>query len=137
MFPDWPGDEAAREHDFAPKDEEGKDIEFTDETSIYLPPSFHEFEKDDIQWLRPREFLREVAIERELLRMKDEGRTLFKKKSTFSTSSKHMRRRHTAVISDTASEMSDGASEAGDATSTAEGNRLRRRKLPKEVLDNL
>ena len=68
MFPDWPGDEAAREHDFAPKDEEGKDIEFTDETVITLPPSFHEFERDDIQWLRPHEFLREVAIERELLR---------------------------------------------------------------------
>lgn len=137
VFPDWPGDEAAREHDFSLKDEEGNDVEYEDETPISLPPSFQEFEKDEIQWLRPRDFLREVAIERELQRMKDEGRTLFKRKQTIAPSAKAtIRRRHTMMLNDTASEISDVVSEVGDAT-TPKGDTRRRRRIPKEVLDNL
>ena len=46
---------------------------------IHLPPSFHEFEKQEIQWLRPEEYLREIAYENEAQRRKMERKLLSKK----------------------------------------------------------
>jgi hypothetical protein len=35
-------------------------LPFTDETKIFLPPSFKEFMKEDNIWLRPDAYIREV-----------------------------------------------------------------------------
>ena len=48
-FPEWPGNDEAKGHDFTAgceKNEEGEIIPWTDETQIYLPPSFAEFMRD-------------------------------------------------------------------------------------------
>lgn len=58
-FPEWPAGDEAKTHDFMQgiqKQEDGSIIKFEDPTPIYLPPSYHEFEKSDIQWLRPEEY---------------------------------------------------------------------------------
>lgn len=43
------------------KNEDGSVQKFVDNTQIYLPPSFKEFEKQEIVWLRPEEYLKEIA----------------------------------------------------------------------------
>ncbi len=56
----------AKNHDYLAgigKDEDGNFIKYTDQTELYLPPSFTEFEKGEIQWLRPEEYLRELAFD--------------------------------------------------------------------------
>ena len=58
-YPDWTTNDDAKNHNFGLKDhlanalggEEAK--KFTDESKIYLPPSFHDYEKNEILWLRP------------------------------------------------------------------------------------
>lgn len=65
-FPEWPSNEEAKNHDFMQginKAEDGSIIKYTDDTTIYLPPSYHEFEKNEIVWLRPEEYLREIAYD--------------------------------------------------------------------------
>ena len=76
-FPEWPGNDEAKGHDFTAgceKNEEGEIIPWTDETQIYLPPSFAEFMRDKEHWLRPDEYIREVLAEQELTRLKAEKR---------------------------------------------------------------
>ncbi len=62
--------------------EDGTMNKFTDQTNIYLPPSFHEFEKSEIIWLRPEEYLREIAYETEVSKRRMEKKTQLKKKKT-------------------------------------------------------
>jgi hypothetical protein len=38
---------------------------FIDEFKFFLPPSFHEFEKRKMKWLRPKEYLLEIMSERD------------------------------------------------------------------------
>lgn len=74
-FPEWPGNEEAKAHDFTTgceKTEDGEVLPFKDDTDICLPPSFAEFMRDKDHWLRPGEYLREVLAERELTRLKAE-----------------------------------------------------------------
>jgi len=74
-FPEWPGNEEAKNYDFTTgceKTESGDIVPFTDETPISLPPSFHEFMRDKNHWLRPDEYLREILAEQELTRLKNE-----------------------------------------------------------------
>ena len=74
-FPEWPGNEEAKNHDFSTgceKTEEGETIPYKDETEIFLPPSFKEFMRGEEHWLRPDEYLREVLAEQELTRLKAE-----------------------------------------------------------------
>ena len=55
-FPEWPGNEEARNHDFTTgcdKDEEGNAQPFVDNTEIHLPPSFKDHMRDTSIWLRP------------------------------------------------------------------------------------
>jgi len=72
-FPEWPGNEEAKNHDFMTgieKTEDGETIPFVDATEIFLPPSFKEFMRDKNHWLRPDEYLREILAEQELTRLK-------------------------------------------------------------------
>jgi hypothetical protein len=74
-FPDWPGNDDAKNHDFSTgceKNEDGDMMPFVDETEIYLPPSFKEFMRDKNHWLRPEEYIREVLYEKEIERLKAE-----------------------------------------------------------------
>ena len=74
-FPEWPGNEEAKTHDFTTgcdKNEEGEVQPFTDDFEIHLPPSFKEFMRDKNNWLRPDEYIREVLAEQELQRLKTE-----------------------------------------------------------------
>lgn len=54
---------------------------FQDDTPIYLPPSFYDFERREITWRRPQEFLKLAAIENEMHKVREEKKTQFKKKS--------------------------------------------------------
>ena len=57
-FPEWPGNEEAKAHDFTTgceKTEDGEVLPFKDDTDICLPPSFAEFMRDKDHWLRPGE----------------------------------------------------------------------------------
>lgn len=50
-FPEWVNNDDAKNHDFTsgiPKNDDGSMGKFTDETQIYLPPSFAEYEKGEI-----------------------------------------------------------------------------------------
>lgn len=80
---EWPGNEDAKHHDFtkdAAKDENGHFVKYTDNTPIYLPPSFKDYEKDgEIQWLRPEEYLREIAYENETQKRRMERKLLANK----------------------------------------------------------
>lgn len=81
---EWPGNEEAKNNDFAKdahKDEHGHYTKYTDASQIYLPPSFHEFEKGsgEIQWLRPEEYLREIAFDNELQKRRMERKLLMNK----------------------------------------------------------
>ena len=74
-FPEWPGNEEAKAHDFATgcaKNDDGEAQPFRDETEIFLPPSFKEFMRDKSNWLRPGEYLREILADQELTRLKAE-----------------------------------------------------------------
>lgn len=82
-FPEW--NEDAKTHDFnsgCQKNEDGTLQKFTDNTTVYLPPSFHEYEKGEIQWLRPEEYLAEIAYDNELQKRKAEKKSQIKKKKT-------------------------------------------------------
>lgn len=73
-IPDWPGNEEAKNNDFA------KEEKFTDATQIHLPPSFLDFDKGgEIQWLRPEEYLREIAFDNEVQKRKMERKILMNK----------------------------------------------------------
>lgn len=68
-FPEWTSNEEAKNHDFTQgvhKNEDGTSTKFEDNTSIYLPPSYGEYEKGQILWLRPEEYLREIAYDTEM-----------------------------------------------------------------------
>lgn len=74
-FPEWPGNEEAKNYDFTTgceKNEEGMVTPYQDDTEIFLPPSFKEFMKDKKIWLRPDEYLREILCEQEYNRLKAE-----------------------------------------------------------------
>jgi len=74
-FPEWPGNEEAKNHDFSSgceKREDGEMSQFTDKTVIHLPPSFQEFMRDKNNWLRPDQYLREILAEQEHQRLKAE-----------------------------------------------------------------
>ena len=80
---EWPGNDEAKNNDFTKdcvKNDDGSWTKFEDHNKIYLPPSFHEFEKGEIQWLRPEEYLREIAYENELHKRKLERKLLNRKK---------------------------------------------------------
>lgn len=50
-IPEWPGNEEAKNNDFtkdAPKGDDGQFLKYIDQTQIYLPPSYQEFEKNEI-----------------------------------------------------------------------------------------
>ena len=82
-IPEWPGNDEAKNNDFtkdAVKSEDGNFAKFEDHTKIYLPPSFTEFEKNDIHWLRPEEYLREIAYDNEFQKRKMERKLLNRKK---------------------------------------------------------
>lgn len=99
VYPDWPGDEEAEQNNFAMKlpggaEDDGQDEEeksqnehqppptkFTDETMIHLPPSFHDFEPHEILWLRPDQYMKELAKERDAKQRKEAKKTLFRKKN--------------------------------------------------------
>lgn len=55
--------------------EDGTMQKFTDHSNINLPPSFKEFEKNEIIWLRPEEYLREIAYETEVSKRRQEKKT--------------------------------------------------------------
>ena len=74
-FPEWPGNDEAKNHDFnsgCEKNADGDIVAFTDDTQIFLPPSFKEFMRDKNIWLRPEEYLREVLCEQEIEKLKAE-----------------------------------------------------------------
>ena len=75
-FPEWPGNEEARQHDFTAKQYAvGRDGLFEDPSKIYLPPSFHEFMRGPEEiWLRPDEYIREIIHVQELDKLKAEKR---------------------------------------------------------------
>lgn len=54
---------------------------FQDDTPIYLPPSFFDFERREITWRRPQEFLKLAAIENEMHKVREEKKTQFRRKS--------------------------------------------------------
>lgn len=75
QFPEWPGNEDAKAHDFTTgctQNSEGQTESFKDETVLHLPPSFKEFMRDQDNWLRPHEYLREILAEQEHERLKAE-----------------------------------------------------------------
>ena len=80
---EWPGNEDAKANDFskdAHKGEDGHFAKYTDHSPIYLPPSYQEFDKtSEIQWLRPEEYLKEVAYENEAQKRKVERKLLLNK----------------------------------------------------------
>jgi hypothetical protein len=80
---EWPGNDEAKNNDYTKdcvKNEDGTWSKFEDPNKMHLPPSFHEFEKGEIQWLRPDEYLREVAYENEIQKRKLERKLLNRKK---------------------------------------------------------
>jgi len=85
VYPEWPGNDDAKTHDFTAgceKDEEGKVKPFVDETEINLPPSFKEFQRETKIWLRPVEYIREVLHEQEVNRLKKERRRQMRTRKT-------------------------------------------------------
>jgi hypothetical protein len=51
VFKEWPGNDEAKNHDFEAeiqRDEEGNIQPFTDDWEMHLPPSFQEFEKNEV-----------------------------------------------------------------------------------------
>ena len=75
QFPEWPGNEDAKTHDFTTgctTNAEGQAEPFVDETACHLPPSFKEFMRDQENWLRPVDYLREILAEQEHERLKAE-----------------------------------------------------------------
>jgi hypothetical protein len=91
VFPDWPGnDEANKKLEetgvFKPIEEEKasdsqymEELLFKDSFEYYMPSSIRDMTGDNILWLRPKEYLLELAIETELKRVKAENRTMVKK----------------------------------------------------------
>jgi hypothetical protein len=73
-FQEWPTNlDEVKNHDFMhgiQKNEDGSIIKFEDATPIALPPSYKEYEKGEIFWLRPEEYLREIAYDNELSKRK-------------------------------------------------------------------
>lgn len=80
VLDEWPGHEAAQEHDYSLKNEEGEDKEFEDPFEYTMPPSFADFERKKIRWLRPYEYLIEFQKDLERQRTKEENKTLFRRK---------------------------------------------------------
>ena len=74
MFPEWPGNEDAKHHDFKAGFDGDESKRFTDDFTVYLPPSFKEFMRDQNNWLRPSEYIREIIHEEETNRLKKERR---------------------------------------------------------------
>ena len=63
-FPEWPGNEEAKNYDFSlKKHDDGSDANFEDKTKMFLPPSFKEFMRDTNNWLRPEEYIREILYD--------------------------------------------------------------------------
>lgn len=54
------------------KNEDGTFTKFEDNTPIYLPPSYKDFEKNEILWVRPEEYLREIAFDNEMVKRRQE-----------------------------------------------------------------
>jgi hypothetical protein len=74
-YPEWPGNDEAKQHDFSSKkDANDNEILFEDSTKIYLPPSFKEFMRGEDIWLRPDAYIREILHEQETDRLKAEKR---------------------------------------------------------------
>jgi hypothetical protein len=83
VLPEWPGNEEAKTHDFKAgfeQVEEGVWTKFEaplsveDQPQFYFPPSFKYYLKDDAQWMRPEEYIREILYEEEVQRRKREKR---------------------------------------------------------------
>ena len=74
-LPEWNSNEEAKNHDFTTgceKNEDGTFKKFEDKTHIYFPPSFKDFEKGQYLWLRPEEYLREIAFDTEMQKRRAE-----------------------------------------------------------------
>lgn len=53
---------------------------FTDKATLFLPPSFKEFMRDEENWLRPDAYIREVVAADKYKEMRQEKHRLLKKK---------------------------------------------------------
>ena len=75
-FPEWPSNpEEVKNHDFMQgiqKNEDGSIIKFEDNFKVNLPPSYQEYEKNEILLLRPEEYLREIAYDQEMSKRRNE-----------------------------------------------------------------
>ena len=87
MLPEWPGNEEAKTHDFKAgfqQDDDGNWSKFTEPEpengvgAYHLPPSFNYFTKEDTQWVRPEEYIREILYENEVQRRRAEKKREFK-----------------------------------------------------------
>ena len=79
---EWPGNDEAKNNDFtkdAHKGDDGGYTKYVDNTPMHLPPSYQEFEKNEIQWLRPDEYLKEISFEHEQSKRRLERKLLNKK----------------------------------------------------------
>lgn len=52
---------------------------FKDNFEYFMPPSVRDMTGDQVVWLRPKEYLFELALENETKRVKTENRNLIKK----------------------------------------------------------
>ena len=80
-FPEWPGNDEAKNHDFTSgceKDEDGTVHPFEDKTEIFLPPSFKDHMRDTNIWLRPDEYITEVLAFEEHQKRKAEKRRMLR-----------------------------------------------------------
>lgn len=81
-IPEWPGNEEAKINDFTKdshKADENSHPKFTDNTKIFLPQSYADFEKNEILWLRPEEYLKEIAYDNEVQKRRMEKKLLNRK----------------------------------------------------------
>ena len=62
--------------------EDGSIIKFEDPTQIALPPSFKEYEKGEILWLRPEDYMREIAYDNEMSKRRAEKKQQMKRRKT-------------------------------------------------------
>ena len=91
VLPEWPGNDEAKTHDFtagAEKDEEGNWKKYTEPApqdgvgAYHFPPSFKYYTKEDAQWKRPEEYIREILYENEVQRKRREKRREMKLRKT-------------------------------------------------------
>jgi len=62
--------------------EEGEKQKFVDDTPIYFPPSFKDYEKGEMKWLRPEEYLLELRFDEEIQKRRQEKKEAFTRRKT-------------------------------------------------------